>query len=147
MTLLDTLNQDIKSAMKAKDKERLAVLRTIKASLQNEAIKKEAPLIDEEEFTLLAREMKQRKEALQEFQKANRQDLVDTATVEIAIVQEYLPQPLSEEEIRAIVSNAIKETEATNSSHFGKVMGIVMPQVKGKADGNQVNQIVKELLS
>lgn len=147
MTLLDTLNEDIKKAMKSKDKERLAVLRTMKATLQNETIKKESDLTDEEEFTLLAREMKQRKESLAEFQKAGRQDLIDTATIEISIVQDYLPQPLTEDEVRTIVSNAVKETGATDSSYFGKVMGIVMPQVKGKADGNQVNQIVKELLS
>jgi uncharacterized protein YqeY len=146
MSLLTTLNDDIKTAMKAKDKETLGVLRMLKTAIQNDQIKVGRDLNGEEELTVLAREMKQRKESLSEFEKAGRDDLIDKVKVEIAIVEKYMPQQLSEAEIRQIVQAAIDQTGATSPKEFGKVMGAVMPKVKGKADGNQVNAIVKELL-
>ncbi|MEG1504109.1 GatB/YqeY domain-containing protein [Enterococcus sp. 22-H-5-01] len=146
MSLLTTLNEDMKQAMRAKDKESLQVIRMLKASIQNEQIKKGQELDDEEELTVLSREMKQRRDSLTEFEKADRTDLADKVKKEIVIVEKYLPAQLSEAEIRAIVQEAITKTGATSSKEFGKVMGAVMPKVKGKADGNQVNAIVKELL-
>ncbi|KPG69940.1 GatB/YqeY domain-containing protein [Enterococcus sp. RIT-PI-f] len=146
MTLLSTLNDDMKTAMKAKDKDTLQVIRMLKASIQNEQIKKGAALDDEEELTVLAREMKQRRDSLHEFEKADRDDLAEKVKVEITIVEKYLPAQLDEAEIRQIVAGAIEKTGATSAKEFGKVMGAVMPQVKGKADGSQVNAIVKELL-
>ncbi|WP_347085573.1 GatB/YqeY domain-containing protein [Enterococcus gallinarum] len=139
MTLLSTLNDDMKTAMKAKDKETLQVIRMLKASIQNEQIKKGADLNEEEELTVLSREMKQRRDSLTEFEKADRTDLAEKVKGEIAIVEKYLPAQLDEAEIR-------QKTGASSPKEFGKVMGAVMPQVKGKADGNQVNAIVKELL-
>lgn len=91
--------------------------------------------------------MKQRRDSLAEFEKADRTDLADKVKKEIVIVENYLPAQLSEEEIRAIVTEAVAKTGATSPKEFGKVMGAVMPKVKGKADGNQVNAIVKELLN
>ena len=146
MTLLSTLNDDMKIAMKAKDKETLQVIRMLKASIQNEQIKKGADLNEEEELTVLSREMKQRRDSLTEFEKADRTDLAEKVKGEIAIVEKYLPAQLDEAEIRQIVAGAIEKTGASSPKEFGKVMGAVMPQVKGKADGNQVNAIVKELL-
>ena len=146
MTLLSTLNDDMKTAMKAKDKETLQVIRMLKASIQNEHIKKGADLNEEEELTVLSREMKQRRDSLTEFEKADRTDLAEKVKGEIAIVEKYLPAQLDEAEIRQIVAGAIEKTGASSPKEFGKVMGAVMPQVKGKADGNQVNAIVKELL-
>lgn len=146
MTLLSTLNDDMKTAMKAKDKETLQVIRMLKASIQNEQIKKGADLNEEEELTVLSREMKQRRDSLTEFEKADRTDLAEKVKGEIAIVEKYLPAQLDEAEIRQIVAGAIEKTGASSPKEFGKVMGSVMPQVKGKADGNQVNAIVKELL-
>lgn len=146
MSLLTTLNEDMKQAMRAKDKESLQVIRMLKASIQNEQIKKGQELDDEEELTVLSREMKQRRDSLTEFEKADRTDLADKVKKEIVIVEKYLPAQFSEAEIRAIVQEAITKTGATSSKEFGKVMGAVMPKVKGKADGNQVNAIVKELL-
>ena len=146
MTLLSTLNDDMKTAMKAKDKETLQVIRMLKASIQNEQIKKGADLNEEEELTVLSREMKQRRDSLTEFEKADRTDLAGKVKGEIAIVEKYLPAQLDEAEIRQIVAGAIEKTGASSPKEFGKVMGAVMPQVKGKADGNQVNAIVKELL-
>lgn len=146
MSLLTTLNDDIKTAMKAKDKETLSVLRMLKTAIQNDQIKLGRELNGEEELTVLSREMKQRRDSLSEFEKAERDDLIDKVKVEITIVEKYMPQQLSEEEIRQIVQGAIDQTGATSPKEFGKVMGVVMPKVKGKADGNQVNAIVKELL-
>ncbi|MEI5995515.1 GatB/YqeY domain-containing protein [Candidatus Enterococcus mansonii] len=146
MSLLTTLNDDIKTAMKSKDKDTLSVLRMLKAAIQNEQIKTSRDLDGEEELTVLSREMKQRRDSLSEFEKAGRDDLADKVKIEIAIVEKYMPKQLSEEEIRQIVQTAIDQTGATSPKEFGKVMGAVMPAVKGKADGNQVNAIVKELL-
>lgn len=147
MSLLATLNADMKQAMKAKDKETLQVIRMLKAALQKEQIDAGRDLYDEEELTVLSREMKQRRDSLAEFEKAGRDDLIADVKKEIAIVEKYLPAQLSESEIRDIVKAAIEKTGATSPKEFGKVMGAVMPQVKGKADGNQVNAVVKELLN
>ncbi|MBO0469082.1 GatB/YqeY domain-containing protein [Enterococcus sp. DIV0242_7C1] len=146
MSLLTTLNDDIKTAMKSKDKETLSVLRMLKAAIQNEQIKANRDLDGEEELTVLSREMKQRRDSLSEFEKAGRDDLADKVKIEITIVEKYMPKQLSEEEIRQIVQTAIDQTGASSPKEFGKVMSAVMPAVKGKADGNQVNAIVKELL-
>ncbi|MBV7389178.1 GatB/YqeY domain-containing protein [Enterococcus alishanensis] len=146
MSLLTTLNDDMKTAMRAKDKESLQVIRMLKASVQNEQIKLGRDLNEDEELTVLSREMKQRRDSLAEFEKADRQDLVDKVKKEMVIVEKYSPAQLSNEEITEIVKAAIAKTGATSAKEFGKVMGVVMPQVKGKADGNAVNAIVKELL-
>ncbi|MGX7148669.1 GatB/YqeY domain-containing protein [Enterococcus ureasiticus] len=146
MSLLTTLNDDIKTAMKSKDKDTLSVLRMLKAAIQNEQIKTGRDLDGEEELTVLSREMKQRRDSLSEFEKAGRDDLADKVKIEIAIVEKYMPKQLSDEEIRQIVQTAIDQTGASSPKEFGKVMSAVMPEVKGKADGNQVNTIVKELL-
>lgn len=147
MSLLSRLNDDLKLAMKAKEKTVLQVIRMIKASLQNEQIKLGRELTADEELTLLSREMKQRRDSLAEFEKANRDDLVEKVVAEIAIVEKYLPTQLTEEEIHQIVASVIEDTGVTSTQAFGQVMGKVMPQVKGKADGNLVNEIVKEQLN
>jgi len=147
MTLLNRLNNDIKVAMKAKDKETLSVLRMMKASIQNEEIKKGEELSPDEELTVLSREMKQRKDSLQEFKQAKRDDLVDKVSTEIKIVEKYMPEQLSDDELREIVKSAIDEVGASSMKDFGKVMGVVMPKTKGKADGQTVNALVKEYLA
>lgn len=147
MSLLTTINDDIKTAMKAKDKDTLAVLRMLKAAFQNEKIKTGNELSEDEELTLLSREMKQRRESLIEFKKANREDLVAQTNMAIELVGKYLPQQLSEEELQVIISNAIAKVNATSMKDFGKVMGVVMPLTKGIADGNTINRLVKEQLN
>ncbi|KYD22434.1 hypothetical protein B4135_1224 [Caldibacillus debilis] len=138
----------MKSAMKNKEKERLSVIRMIKSSLQNEAIKLgKSQLSEDEEMTVLSREVKQRKESLQEFKKAGRQDLVEKTEKELAVVSQYLPQQLSEDELRQIIRQTISEVQATSRKDMGKVMAAVMPKVKGRADGSLVNQIVQKELS
>ncbi|GEN57420.1 hypothetical protein GCM10012290_11560 [Halolactibacillus alkaliphilus] len=148
MSLLETLNQDMKNAMRNKEKQKLSTIRMVKASLQNEAIKlgKDA-LSEEEELTVLARELKQRKDSLREFKEAGRDDLVENLNVEIEFLQDYMPEQLSDEELEAIVIETIEQLQVTSKQEMGKVMGALMPKVKGKADGTQVNQFVQKHLS
>lgn len=146
MSLLSDLNEDIKTAMKSHDKERLSVLRMVKASLQNATIAKREDLSSDEEIAVVSRERKQRNDSLEEFKKADRPDLVHAIEKELAIVNEYLPKQLSEEEVRNIVKDTIVEIEASSMQDMGKVMSALMPKVKGMADGKLVNQLVKEEL-
>ncbi|WP_164216189.1 GatB/YqeY domain-containing protein [Virgibacillus sp. YIM 98842] len=148
MTLLEKLNQDMKQAMKNKDKQTLSVIRMVKASIQNESIKlgKET-LSEDEELTVLSREVKQRKDSLQEFKSAGRDDLVEKTESELNILQEYMPEQLSNEELEEIIQSTIKEVNAASKKDIGKVMSAVMPKVKGKADGSQINKIVQKQLN
>ncbi|MBT2636493.1 MULTISPECIES: GatB/YqeY domain-containing protein [unclassified Bacillus (in: firmicutes)] len=148
MSLLERLNNDMKQAMKNKEKDRLTTIRMVKASLQNEAIKfGKQELSEEEELTVLSREVKQRKDSLQEFEKAGRQDLVEKIQTELKHVEIYMPQQLSEEEVTTIVKEAIAETGAASKADMGRVMAVLMPKVKGKADGSLVNKLVQQHLS
>ncbi|GAA0482176.1 GatB/YqeY domain-containing protein [Alkalibacterium sp. s-m-22] len=147
MARLDELNQEMKIAMKAKDKEKLSTIRMLKSALQTEQINKGEELTEEDELTVLSREKKQRVESLNEFKAAGRDDLVLKLEREIEIVDDYLPAQLSEEEVREIVQDTVKQTGASSMKDMGKVMGALMPKVKGKADGNLVSSIVKEELN
>ncbi|MED1748891.1 GatB/YqeY domain-containing protein [Bacillus sp. A015] len=148
MSLLEQLNSDMKLMMKNREKDKLAVIRMVKASLQNEAIKlKKDSLTGDEELTVLSREIKQRKDSLHEFSKANRLDLVDKVQKEIDILDVYLPEQLSEEELQTVVKETIAETGASSKADMGKVMSAIMPKVKGKADGAVINRLVSEQLS
>ncbi|MEI2665509.1 GatB/YqeY domain-containing protein [Rossellomorea sp. LJF3] len=148
MSLLNRLNDDMKQAMKNKEKEKLSVIRMLKASLQNEAIKHgKQELSEDEELTVLSREVKQRKDSLQEFQNAGREDLVEKIQTELTYVEIYMPKQLSEEEVSAIVEQTVVEVGATSKADMGKVMGAIMPKLKGKADGALVNKLVLQHLS
>ncbi|MCD8501255.1 MAG: GatB/YqeY domain-containing protein [Bacillaceae bacterium] len=146
MNLLDRLNVDMKQAMKNKEKQRLSVIRMVKSSLQNESIKLGKELTEDEALTVLNRELKQRKDSLHEFEKANREDLAEKVREEIVIVKDYLPAQLSEEEVEQIVKETIAEVGATSKADMGKVMGAIMPKVKGKTDGAVVNRFVQKYL-
>lgn len=148
MGLLERLNDDMKQAMKNKEKEKLSVIRMVKAALQNEAIKLgKSQLSEDEELTVLSRELKQRKDSLQEFENAGRSDLVDKTKEEIRILELYMPKQLTEEELTEIVKQTIAEVGASSKADMGKVMGAIMPKVKGKADGSLVNKLVQQYLS
>ncbi|MBM7554722.1 GatB/YqeY domain-containing protein [Thalassobacillus pellis] len=148
MSLQERLNQDMKQAMRNKEKDKLTVIRMVKAALQNEAIKHgRGELSEEEELTVLARELKQRKDSLQEFKEAGREDLVEKLNFEIEILQAYMPKQLSEEELEQVVQETITEVGASSKKDMGKVMNAIMPKVKGKADGSQVNKLVMKHLS
>jgi len=146
MSLMDKLNDDMKQAMKTKDKLKLSVIRMVKSSVKNEEINQGKELSDDEVLALFNRELKQRRDSLQEFDKAGREDLAEQARAEIEVILQYLPKQLDEAEIRQIVEETIKQVGATSKKDLGKVMGAMMPRIKGKADGNQVNKIVQELL-
>lgn len=147
MSLLERLNEDMKQAMRNKEKDKLTVIRMVKASLQNEAIKLGAELTEEQELTVLSREVKQRKDSLHEFEKAGREDLVEKIRTELKFVELYMPKQLSEEEVSKIVQETIFETKASSKADMGKVMAAIMPKVKGKADGATVNKLVQQHLS
>ncbi|MEC5422212.1 GatB/YqeY domain-containing protein [Virgibacillus sp. C22-A2] len=147
MTLLEQLNQDMKQAMRDKDKIVLSVIRMVKASLQNESIKLGKDILSEDvELTILSRELKQRKDSLQEFKSAGRDDLVKKLETEIDILQEYMPKQLTTEELELIVQSTIQEVNASSKKDIGKVMGALMPKVKGKADGSQLKDLVQRQL-
>ncbi|MDA8212691.1 MAG: GatB/YqeY domain-containing protein [Clostridia bacterium] len=148
MNLKDRLVADMKDAMKAKQegKLRLSVIRMARASIKNAEIDKKRELSEEEVIEVLAREVKMRRDSIEEYVKANRQDVVDQLNEEIRILMPYLPEQLSETEIRSLVQEALQATGAQGPREMGKVMGYLMPKVKGKADGKLVNQIVKEAL-
>ena len=143
MSLKETLNNDIKTAMKTKDKETLAVLRMIKTAVQAAEIDKKEELNAEEELTILAREAKQRRESLAEFVKAGRDELVAKTEAEIEIVERYLPKQLSVEEVKEVIATVAEKIGATTQKEFGKLMGAVMQELKGKADGNVIKEQVK----
>lgn len=148
MSLLERLNKDMIQAMKNKEKDKLTSIRMVKSSLQNEAIKLgKQDLSEEEELTVLSRELKQRKDSLQEFEKAGREDLVEKLRIELSHVEMYMPEQLGEEELTGIVKESIAETGASSKADMGRVMAAIMPKVKGKADGSLVNKLVQQHLS
>ncbi|MCZ2492536.1 hypothetical protein LABALGNA3A7_01220 [Dellaglioa algida] len=147
MSLLETLNNDLKQAMKAKDKQTLSTVRMLKAAVTNEEIKAGHELSTDDETVLLARELKQRKESYAEFKSAGRDDLLESLDMEIKIVENYLPEQLSVEEVTDIVKEVISQVGATSKADFGKVMGAVIPKLKGRADGKVISETVKSLLN
>lgn len=145
--MFDKLKNDMIKAMKEKDKLRLSVIRMIKASIDMMRIDKKIEITDEVVIDVLAKELKTREESRLEFMKASRNDLVEAIDQEIAIIKEYLPEPLSEDEINKIIDEAIKENEATTIRDMGKVMKTVTPLVKGRFDMKSVSNKIKEKLS
>lgn len=148
MSLNDQLLADMKEAMKEREagKVRLSTIRMIRAAQKEAEIDKHRDLTDEELLEVIHRELKKRKESLSEYERANRPEMVQQLQIEISVLQAYLPEQLGEDEIRAIVQEAITATGATGPQDMGRVMKAVMPSFKGRADGKLVNQIVKELL-
>ena len=148
MALLDQLNADMKEAMKAKQKDRLSVIRMLKASLQNELIHLGvAELNEEQELTVLSREVKQRRDSLKEFRDADREDLAEKIEQELVYLNAYLPAQLTEEEINQLISETAKMINAINPSDMGKLMGAIVPKTKGRADGALVSTLVKAYLN
>ena len=141
------LLDDIVSAMKQKDKEVLSVLRMVKGAVQLEEINKKGDLTDEEFIGVIAKQIKTRKESILEFEKAGRTDLVDKTNNEIEILNKYMPEQLSEEEVNKIITEAFNTINPTSQSDMGKLMGFVTPKLKGRADMSSVSKIIKEKIS
>lgn len=146
MNLSERLNEDMKQAMKSKDKFTLSTIRMVRSTIKYLEIDLKRTLDDNEVLDILSREIKQRKDALQEFEAAGRDELAASTKAEIEIIIKYLPAQLSEEEIKVIVQQTIQETGASSKSDMGKVMSALMPKVKGRADGKLVNQAVLQFL-
>lgn len=151
MTIQEQIIADIKEAMKAKEQDRLLVLRSLKAKLMEKEISErkggEAKLTDEQAVEVLMKAAKQRKESIDQFEEGGRQDLVENEKKELALIEQYLPEMMSEEEVRKVVQKKIKALSASGPEHMGKVMGPLMGQLKGKAEGSMVSRIVKEELN
>ena len=147
MTLSDKINTEITAAMKAKSQVRLSSLRMLKAAFMNKEVEKKRDLDDAEVLQVVAALVKQRRDSIDQFDKAGRADLVDKETSELKVLEEYLPPAASADDIAAAVAAAIAETGATSPKDMGKVMKAVMPKLAGKsADGRAVNEAVRRSL-
>ena len=148
MTLKDRIIADMTAAMKAKDAARTSTLRMVKAAIMHREKEGAGELSDDDVLKLLRSQLKQRRDSVEQYQKAGRQDLADKETVEIAVIESYLPQAASEAEIEQAVSDAIAETGATSMKEMGAVMKAAMAKLAGKnADGKTVSETVKKKLS
>jgi len=146
MSLQEKLNTDLKAAMRARDELRMLVLRSLLSSMNYAEIAKQKKLDDDGVIEVIGKEIKQRRESIEAYEKGNRKDLSDKEKAELTILREYMPAQMSREEITAIAEKVIAEVGAKGPGDKGKVMQKLMPQVKGKADGSEVNSIVTELL-
>jgi hypothetical protein len=148
MTFLDRINEDLKTAMKSKDAERLSTLRMVKTALKNREIDKMAPLTDEEAIKTLQSLVKQRRDSIEQYTQAGRTELAEKEAAEIKIIEEYLPPALDEAAVARIVEETIAETGASSIKDMGAVMKAVMAKLAGQTvDGKLVNQIVKSELA
>ena len=147
MHLNAQLAADLKDAMRARDEIRRNVLRLTIAALRNAQISAGEELDEEASMAVVSTEAKRRRESIAEFRKAGRQDLVDQEEAELAVLAVYLPEPLSRDEIIEAVRRVIEETGAAGAKDLGKVMPVLMQQFQGRADGREVNEVVRELLS
>jgi uncharacterized protein YqeY len=147
MSLIVRLEDELKQAMVARDGERRDTLRLILTSLRSAEKELQRPLHDDEELQVLQRERKRRTEASEAFRAGGREEQADAEERELAVLEEFMPEPLSEEELEEIVDDAIAEVGATSMRDIGRVMADVMPQVAGRADGSAVSQLVREKLA
>lgn len=151
MSLKDRVSEDIKAAMKAKDKVRLETVRSIKKVLMEKEVELRArgqdTLTETQELDVLAQQAKQRREAIEQYRQAGRDDLADKEAQELDIIETYLPRQLSDEEIEAVVDEIISQTGASSPKDMGKVMGPAMQRLKGQAEGQKVQAIVKSKLN
>ncbi|MPW27089.1 GatB/YqeY domain-containing protein [Alkalibaculum sp. M08DMB] len=147
MSLKEQLSSELKESMKAKDLIAKSTIILVRAAILQYEKDNKVELIDEDIIGIISKQVKQRKDALAEFKKADRQDLVDQTEREIEILVKYLPQQLSESQVESIVLEAMKQVGADSMKDMGKIMAVVMPKIKGRADGGIVNKLVKENLN
>lgn len=147
MSLREQLAEDLKSAMRNKDKIRKDVVTMIRSSIKQIEVDERKECGDDDVQTIIMKQVKQRKDALEAFEQGHRQDLVEQTKAEITILESYLPEPLTQEELSAIVKDAVVATGAQTVKDMGKVMSLVMEQTKGRTDGKTVNQLVRQHLS
>jgi len=141
------LTNDLKDGLRSGDKLRVSVIRLLTAMIKNREVDKRGPLTDPEVLQAISTSCKQRQEAIDQFRQGGRDDLASKETAELAILQSYLPKPLTAEELLGLVQEAIREAQATSAKEMGKVMALLMPRVTGRADGKVVSTMVRETLS
>ena len=147
MELKAQLAEDLKSALRSGDKLRTSVIRLLSAVIKNREVEKRGPLTEAEAIQAVSASCKQRQEAIEQYRRGGRQDLVDKETAELAILHSYLPAALNVEELQTLVREAIRESQAASTRDMGKVMALLMPKVTGRADGKIVSTLVREMLS
>lgn len=146
MPLKDKLMADMKDAMKSKTKVKKDVITMVRAAIKQREVDERIELVDADVIDIIAKQIKQKKDSIPDFEKGNRQDLIDLTNEEIKILLEYLPPQLSDDELDSIVQKAIEQTGAQTKKDLGKLMALIMPQIKGKADGKHVNDIVAKYI-
>ena len=146
MTLNDRLSEDLKKSLKGGNSIKSSVIRLLKSAVKYREIEKKAPLTDDEIIEVIMSGIKQRRDSIEQFSKGGRSDLVEKESTEIGILQAYLPQPITDEELVDEVKAVMKEVGATSAKDMGKVMKALMPRLKGRAEGTKVSSIVKELM-
>lgn len=146
MAIKDQLMQDLKEAMKNKEDVRKSVITLIRAAVKQREVDERVELSEEQVQDIIAKQLKQRRDSLEEFKKAGREDLIEQTQKEIDIITTYLPAQLSIEEIETLVDEAIAETGATSVKEMGKIMSVLNPKTKGRADGKVVNEVVRKKL-
>jgi uncharacterized protein len=147
VSLIEEIDDELKDAMRARDAERRDTLRLILNALKSSQKELQRPLSEEEELQVLQRERKRRVEAAEAFRSGGREEQAAAEERELDVLEEFMPEPLSEDEVEEIVDDVIAEVGATSMADLGRVMADVMPQIAGRADGSQVSQIVREKLA
>lgn len=146
MSLMEQLTADMKEAMKQGEKERLSVIRLVRGAVRQAEIDGKKTLTDDEVVSVVNKEVKMRRDSIEEFERGSRPDLVAKAQAEIAILMPYLPEQLSEDAVKTLAEAAVAEVGAQTAKDMGKVMGVLMPRVQGRANGKLVQEIVRSLL-
>ncbi|MGB4439361.1 MAG: GatB/YqeY domain-containing protein [Sedimentibacter sp.] len=146
MPLKEKLMDDLKESMKSKDKVKKNVVTMVRAAIKQREVDERIELVDADVIDIIAKQIKQKKDSIPDFEKGKRQDLIDLTNEEIKILLDYLPPQLSDEDLDLIVKEAIEATNAQSKKDLGKVMALIMPKVKGKADGKHINEIVAKYI-
>ncbi len=147
MALIDNLREEQKLAMKAKDKARLGTIRLALSAIKQREVDEKITLTEDDIVAVLTKMVKQRRDSVSQYEAANRQDLADVEQAEIAILEEFMPQPLTDEEVAALIESAIAESSPAGMQDMGKVMAILKPQVQGRADMGKVSGLVRAKLA
>lgn len=147
MSIKQTISEDMKTLMRAKDTARLGAVRLLQASIKQKEVDERIELTDDQVLSVIQKMLKQRKDSIEAYQKANRQDLIDQEQLEIDVLTKYMPEPLSDAEVSKIIDDVIAEVNATDMKDMGKVVGVLKSQISGRADMGQVSKIVREKLT
>ncbi|MDC6486698.1 GatB/YqeY domain-containing protein [Methylophilaceae bacterium] len=147
MSIKQTISEDMKTFMRAKDTARLGAVRLLQASIKQKEIDDRVELADDQVLSVIQKMLKQRKDSIEAYQKADRQDLIDQEQLEIDVLSKYMPEPLTDDEVSKIIDEVISEVNATDMKDMGKVVGVLKSKISGRADMGQVSKIVREKLT